>query len=705
MKYDALIYGRNQLERIVSIEPTDEGTEVFFEDEKGIVYSDVLENEYWILAHSPLDNFFSPLNGNLHYKFIKTYTSRRSFQSDRSRWKDKDIFSIWDKKESFLVRSGVTYYKGMKFEEVSCLSFDIETTGLFHDKAAKVLIISNTFRKNGVTTRKMFSYDQYEDDGEMLKAWCEWVREIDPSIMLGHNIYSYDLPYMNYVADQRGYKLILGRNDSPMEIDAWESKKRKDASMFLNYKKIHIYGREIIDTMFLAYGHGRKYESYGLKPIIKEEGLQKEGRVFYDASKIRINYKNPVEFQKIKEYALFDADDSLALYDLMGPPRFYVTQSTARSYQHVIESATGGQINSIMNRSYLQDNHSIPKITESHEFKGAISIGNPGIYQNVFKIDVASLYPSIVLQYDVCDTEKDPNKNFLALVKTFTERRLKHKKLGKTDVYYDNLQNAEKIFINSCYGFLGSKWQNFNSPDGAAFITAKGREILEKTIEWATSKGYTIINADTDSISFSCKDGSEITNQEELLNEINSLFPEKIKFEHDGYYKKVIVVKIKNYILFDGKEIKHKGSSLKATTKEPALKEFINEIIDTMITSEYDFVNIYNKYVKEIMNVKDISRWGTRKTITDTVLKGLRTNEKKVATAIQGLEYSEGDRAYFYYKSDESLNVIENFDGNYDKDRLLSKLYLTSQVFKTIIDPKLFINYSLKRSKKLLEAV
>ena len=73
MKYDSLVYGKNQLERIVSIEPTDEGTEVFFEDEKGIVYSNVLENEYWILANKPLDHLFHPMKGNLHYKFIKTY--------------------------------------------------------------------------------------------------------------------------------------------------------------------------------------------------------------------------------------------------------------------------------------------------------------------------------------------------------------------------------------------------------------------------------------------------------------------------------------------------------------------------------------------------------------------------------------------------------------------------------------------------------
>lgn len=709
MKYNSLIYGKNELERIVCVEPTDDGTEVFIQHEDGFVGSQILPNQYYILSDRCLDPYFKPLTGKLHYKWIKTYNNRRSFSKDRYKFQTEDIFSIWNPKESLMVRDGLTYFKGLKHNEVSTLAFDIETTSLNLDHTARVLIIANTFSKNGVNERKIFTYDNFEDEGEMLKAWSEWVREKDPSIMLGHNILMYDLPYMNYVADKYGVKLILGRNDTPIEFDNYESQFRKDAQNFYTYKKVHVYGREVIDTLFLSYKYdvGRKYENYQLKNIIMQEGLIAEGREFYDASQIRHKYKDPIEWAKIKAYAEFDADDALNLYNLMSPAFFYMTQSVARGYQHVIESASGGQINTMMNRSYLQQGHSIPKVDQSEAFEGAISLGNPGVYTNVFKIDIASLYPNIILQYQVYDKDKDPKGHLLELVRIFTEERLKNKTLAKTDKYYDDLQAAQKIFINSTYGFMGSKHNNFNYPKGAAFVTLTGREILQETMNWALDKGFKICNADTDSISFCYEDSREIAPDERkrLLADINAKFPDKIHFEDDGYYKRVIVVRAKNYILYDGETIKYKGSAIKATVKEPALKEFIKDLLNEMLEGRYDFVTIYNKYVKEIMNIKDIKRWATKKTITKKVLESDRTNEKIVREAINNTEYVEGDKTYFYYKSDGSLQLAERFDGDYHKDKLLEKLYNTTSTFDTVIDRKIFTNYKLKRSKEALESI
>jgi DNA polymerase I len=711
VNYDPLIYGKNDLERIVSIEVKDDTIEVFCESPEGLVYTEQLPNTFWILAEDKLDKDFERLEGDLAFKWGKLYNSRSRFMADRYNYKSHGVYSIYNHKEAAMLKDGLTYFKGMKHNEVSCLSFDIESTSLEKDDSAHVLLISNTFRRNGQTGRKLFSYENYADEGEMLKAWADWVRdEIDPSIMLGHNIFSYDLPYMAYVADRHGVELNLGRDGSCLTFDTYESKFRKDANQFYHYFKSHVYGRELVDTMFLAIKYDavlRKYESYGLKQIIKQEGLEIDNRPFYDASKIRFNYKDPVEWEKIKAYAEQDGDDALALYDLMAPPFFYITQSVPKPYQLVLESASGSQINSVMVRSYLQEGHSIPKASEAIPYEGAISFGNPGIYENVYKIDVASLYPSIMIECQVYDAEKDPKGYFLSLVKTFTERRLEHKKLAKGDKYYDDLQNAEKIFINSCYGFLGTNGLNFNQPDGAAFVTETGRKILQTAIDWATGLGFQIVNADTDSISFSKSLGGEFTESErrELLDAVNGLYPPRIHFEDDGYYKKIIVTKAKNYILYDGKKVKTKGSALKATTKEPALKQFIQDVIDQILkdhTKIDAFVAIYDFYVHEIQQISDIKRWATRKTITQAVLNPKRTNESKILDALVGVEYSEGDRFHFYFKADGSLGLAEKFDGDYDRDTLLAKLYNTAQVFEQVLDCTIFPNYKLKRNKEAL---
>jgi len=63
----------------------------------------------------------------------------------------------------------------------------------------------------------------------------------------------------------------------------------------------------------------------------------------------------------------------------MSPAIFYFTQLIPKSFQSVVESASGAQLNSLMVRSYMQQGHSIPKATEGADFEGAISFGIPGI--------------------------------------------------------------------------------------------------------------------------------------------------------------------------------------------------------------------------------------------------------------------------------------------------------------------------------------
>lgn len=488
-----LVYGKDKTSRIVGLEIDNNQAEVFIRDPDGSLRSEFRKNQFWILSRNPLNAKSKRLEGNLFYRYIIKTSDKDIFSEGRRVWKNKDIYSIYNSKESHMVLNGLTYYKDMKHNELNVLSFDIETTGLKHDETAKGLLISNTFRNSkGNLIRKLFCYDNYESQGEMLTSWCEWVRDIDPDCMIGHNILGFDFLYLQFIADQEGITLDLGRNGSPIEFNKYVSKFRVDGSRDLDYKVAHIYGREIIDTMFLAYKYdiGRKYESYALKKIIAQEGLEKKDRAFYDASQIRYKYKIPSEWIKIKEYAKDDADDGLALFDLMAPSQFYWTQKVPKSFQTVTESATGSQINSILMRAYLQDNHSLPCTTRVEGFQGAISYAKPGIYTNHIRFDVAALYPSIILQYNLYDKEKDPKGYYFELTKILRNARLNNKKLAKETglKYYKDMEQSEKIGINSIYGAAGAPGILFNSPKTADAITGYGREILSKAVLWASGQ-------------------------------------------------------------------------------------------------------------------------------------------------------------------------------------------------------------------------
>ena len=307
-----LIYGKDQTARVVSIEPRGTSLNVFIQDEMGGVRCEERHHFGWALAAQPYGGGWEQLDGQNHFKFMKKYPTHQRMRMDMS--KTRDMWCVWDAKEAALITHGITHFKGMNLSDVSVLAFDIEATTLEHGPDAKVLLISNTFRKNGFTERRLFAFDDYEDPADFFNAWVEWVRERDPSVVCGHHIFGYDLPYLEYCARMAGVELRLGRDGSPLHLNDWPSRFRRDGSQEYEFHNAFIYGREIVDTFFLSFKYdvGRKYVSYGLKQIIEQEGLEVPGRQFYDAAKIRDNYKDPVEWVKIKAYAEHDADDALA---------------------------------------------------------------------------------------------------------------------------------------------------------------------------------------------------------------------------------------------------------------------------------------------------------------------------------------------------------------------------------------------------------
>lgn len=695
-----LILGKDETKRVVSVELNGNNIHLFKETNDGIEEEiRPAVNPYWILQSENVSGKLGRLKGDLHYKYFNNLQRQDYYDELQRMYRCRhDFFTIRDNSQRVMVKEGIGLFGDIKVSEVSVLSFDIETNGLALNNKSKVLMITNTYKKDGQTIRKLYTEDKFNSQKEMINAWCGWIREINPTILTGHNIFGFDFGYLRHC----GGELFLGRDKSAAKFAQRSSVFRKDGSQGYDYKDIKIFGRQIVDTMFLAIKHdiGRKYPSYGLKQIIKFEGLESEDREFYPASEIGDNWVLPEERAKIIKYGEQDSDDAMALYELMIPSFFYYNRSIPMSLQMVINRASGSQLNSMMIRGYLQQKHSIPKAEEKVHFKGGLSDSNPGLYENVYKVDVASQYPSIMLQYRLSPKEKDPLNLYLDILDTFTTERLKEKKIANDtgNRYYRDLEQSKKIIINSAYGLLGAPGLNFNKMKVASRITLIGRSILQRGINFALKKGYKIVNIDTDAFSFvGLKE-----NFNSFISKLNSLYKEKILFEDDGFYDKVLVVKTKNYALLEKGELIIKGSSLKASMKEPMLKSFINDTINLYIREGKDgLVNNYNKYAKLIPNIEDISEWSSKKTVTKAVLHPDRTQEKRILEAIGKKRVQEGDKVFMFFKSKDELCLTENFNGEYNQDRLYEKLFKSIKIFETVVDIKDFKNYKLKKNIEL----
>lgn len=260
-----------------------------------------------------------------------------------------------------------------------------------------------------------------------------------------------------------------------------------------------------------------------------------------------------------------------------------------------------------------------------------------------------------------------------------------------------------------------------------------------------------IVNADTDSVTVAKQDGSVWSKEEQnsFLKYLNDQYPELIKFEHDGYYDSFVVFKSKNYALLLNKEyckpkdlnpngtvkIKTKGSSIRDQKKEPAMREMMVLMIESMIYHRLEELPlIYKKYVQEALNVTNIERWCTKKTISDKILAGAdpknetRKQEQDVWDAIKDEEdKQEGNKIYLYpvilgeeiipggvsektgkplkdkIKIVTGLKLAKYWENDHNVEHLVKRCYDTVKIFKNVLDMDQFIDYNKKANRHLLE--
>jgi DNA polymerase elongation subunit (family B) len=78
------------------------------------------------------------------------------------------------------------------------------------------------------------------------------------------------------------------------------------------------------------------------------------------------------------------------------------------------------------------------------------------------------------------------------LTKILRDQRVKNKKIAKEtgDKKFKDLEQAQKLGINSIYGHQGGAGFLFNSPQIADTITRRGRELFDKVLLLMTGKNF-----------------------------------------------------------------------------------------------------------------------------------------------------------------------------------------------------------------------
>ena len=205
-----------------------------------------------------------------------------------------------------------------------------------------------------------------------------------------------------------------------------------------------------------------------------------------------------------------------------------------------------------------------------------------GVFKHVLHFDVASLYPSLLLQIGR-NPRSDTLGVFIPMLRRLREYRLKYKQLARTaptTAERDESQARQatfKILINSFYGYLGFSAARFGDGELAAEVTRRGRELLQALIGEFEKLGCIILEADTDGIYLSAE--KYHAKPEELLALVSHTLPAGIELEFDGSYDAMFCYKAKNYALAVNGEVTLRGSALRSRGIEPFLKRLGDQLI------------------------------------------------------------------------------------------------------------------------------
>jgi DNA polymerase elongation subunit (family B) len=498
---------------------------------------------------------------------------------------------LGDPVHQYLLMSGRTSFGGLAFGDLRRLALDIEvatTEGWEFPSAARpgdrIIAIALA---DSTGFRRVLRGDQL-DERALLEACVDVVRERDPDVIEGHNIFRFDLEYLEARARRHGVRLAWGRDGSAL---AGRPARLQIAERTIAYRRYAVAGRHIVDTWILAQLRDigtRDLPSFGLKDVARHLGASPAGRTYVDPAEIPRLFRDAPD--RLMAYALDDAVETSGVSGLLSPPYFAQAQVVPFDYQSTTLRGAAAKIDALMLREYLARRHAVPLPRPVGPVGGGlVALYHQGVARPALHVDVTSLYPSLMLARRI-GPAVDEAGVFLELLRQLTQFRVRAKRGardapdGDTRRHLAALSQSFKILINAFYGYLAFGAGHFNDARAADRVTADGRAVVTAIIERLTSLGATVLEADTDGVYFVPPPGHEPGADEALLARIAEPLPEGIALELDGRYPAFFSYKLKTYaVLDDHGRVTLKGSAFRSRGLEPFQRQLIEEIVALLL--------------------------------------------------------------------------------------------------------------------------
>lgn len=479
---------------------------------------------------------------------------------------------------------------------------------------------------------------KFKNEYEMLVEFNKLIKNLDPDVIVGYNSNNFDLYFLYERAKKLNVEFNFGWDGSGIMM----SKKREEDKKYKFFGIQHIDLYEFIVNLFSGQ---LRSETYTLDEVAKE--ILGYGKIEMNEEKLE-EMKLKGNLQELIDYNKRDLEITYKLYKYYENIIIEISRVVGMNLYEVSNSTYGILVENYLIKKAREYNQIIPNRPKPEEveerrrysYPGAFVLEpKPGLYKNIMVLDFRSLYPSIIIRYNVsldklkCNHEEckengieietslgksyvwfcKKEKGFISSVlenifKERTELKKKLKTLNPGSEEYkeiDAKQYALKILSNSIYGyyaFIQSRWYCLEC---AAAITAFGRRHIREVIEKTKEKGFEAIYGDTDSVFILVKSKEDGL---KFLEEINNSLPKPIELELEDFYVSGIFVpkrseekgaKKKYALLSESGNIKLRGFEVVRRDWSPIAKEVQENTIKLALMGDKSKII---SYLREVIN-------------------------------------------------------------------------------------------------------
>ena len=607
-----LLFGHDSTRGLLAFRPAESQVTVYARSEGLVTTTDEPFRPFLLLADPDLLKEFkgdvevTPLDGDGVYRWLAECPSwpqalRVRDHCLRASGKgagapDAPYRFLNDPVHQFLLRSGRTSFLGMGFGDLRRMALDIEVTtapGFEFPNAARESDRIIAIAMADSTGFSVVLSGVELSEAQLLAECSRILRERDPDVLEGHNIFRFDLEYLEARARRHRVPLAWGRDASVLR--GYPSRMQV-AERAIGYRRYGVTGRHIVDTWILAqlYDVGaRDLESYGLKDVARHFGVPAPDRTYLPPEDIpRIFAEDPA---RLMAYARDDVLETLAISAILSPPYFVQAQALPFDYQTTVLRGNATKIDALLMREYVHRGQAVPAPGAGRGVAGGYTaVFQQGVARDVLHVDVTSLYPSLMLGQDLFPAS-DRLGVSASLLRDLREFRVSAKRLAREAaapedrIFLNALQQTFKIFINSFYGYLAFSQGHWNDFEVANRVTGEGRRLVQALLDRLGELGATVVEVDTDGIYFVPPAAPPTASEDHLVSELSAVLPEGIQLELDGRYVAMFSYKMKNYVVLDARgKLLIKGSGLRSRGIELFQRLWMEEMFRLLLTGRRD---------------------------------------------------------------------------------------------------------------------